>query len=577
MGIHGNTTVPDRINEAWLWKQYCGIIKEMLSDSFEALQQESLELSKQYRSTTCIYAEKSAWYHQLIRTEKDIDMKQALSGWKLTVKKIGKGTGKNAPKLKEKARRLMSKCQEAVPAWIMPINSALENLNPAKNSFDVIIIDEASQSDISSLAILYMGKKLIIVGDDKQVSPMAVGVEVDKIEVIRKMYIEGKIPNDHIYDGKTSIYDIANTTFDSLMLKEHFRCVPAIIGFSNWLSYDYEIKPLRGDACEIQPAVVPYYVKDGEREGKINRREAETIVALLKACIKQPEYKDKTFGVISLLGSEQVKLLQSEIYKNIDAKEIKARRILCGNSANFQGDERDVVFLSMVDSPNENGPLSLQGFGVEDANRKRYNVAASRAKDQLWVVTSLDSANDLKPDDIRKRMIDYSLNPKSFVFEKEKIEKHSESPFEMAVAKCLALNGYHFVQQYEVGAYRLDMVVFYNNKSVAIECDGERWHGSEEQIRNDMERQTILERLGWRFIRIRGSEYFSDPEGTMKRVISRLNEMGIKPENVENTTPLNQNSELLQRVKRYAFDIMQNKNVDDSVDYETIAYALKTH
>ena len=218
---------------------------------------------------------------------KHIDMCHALQGWKQTVKKIGKGTGKNAPALKAKARELMSKCQVAVPSWIMPINRALESLNPKENSFDVIIIDEASQSDVSSLAILYMGKKLIIVGDDKQVSPMAVGVEIDKMNSLQQMYIQDKIPNSHLYDAKTSIYDIAKTTFQPLMLREHFRCVPEIIGFSNMLSYDYKIKPLRDASnSSLLPAVVNYRVADGRRlNNKTNPNEARAIVALMQACI----------------------------------------------------------------------------------------------------------------------------------------------------------------------------------------------------------------------------------------------------------------------------------------------------
>lgn len=66
-----------------------------------------------------------------------------------------------------------------------------------------------------------------------------------------------------------------------------------------------------------------------------------------------------------------------------------------------------------------------------------------------------------------------------------------------------------------MGSYRIDIVAIDGEKKVAIECDGERWHSSDLQVRNDMERQTILERLGWRFIRIRGSEYFRDPEATI--------------------------------------------------------------
>lgn len=204
--IHGSYVVPDTIEMAWKWKQLSGIIEELTAEPFGELQNKSIQLSKTYRKVTAQYAEKSAWYHLLRKTEGDIDMRHALQGWKQTVKKIGKGTGKNAPALKAKARELMSKCQVAVPSWIMPINRALESLNPKENSFDVIIIDEASQSDVSSLAILYMGKKLIIVGDDKQVSPMAVGVQIDKMNSLQQMYIQDKIPNSHLYDAKTSIF-----------------------------------------------------------------------------------------------------------------------------------------------------------------------------------------------------------------------------------------------------------------------------------------------------------------------------------------------------------------------------------
>lgn len=184
-GIHGKPTVPDTIEDAWKWKQFSGIIDEIIEKPFGQLQAESLRLSKEYRSITAQYAEKCGWYHLLRKTEADIDMKQALQGWKQTIKRIGKGTGKRAPVLKAKARELMAKCQSAVPCWIMPINRAIESLNPKENQFDIVIIDEASQSDVSSLAVLYMGKKLIIVGDDKQVSPMAVGIDGDKMNTFR--------------------------------------------------------------------------------------------------------------------------------------------------------------------------------------------------------------------------------------------------------------------------------------------------------------------------------------------------------------------------------------------------------
>ena len=576
-GIHGSTVMPADLEDAWKWKQYYGIIEEIASEPFSELQKKSLFLSKTYREVTANYAEKCAWYHLLSRTEHDIDMKQALMGWKQTVKKIGKGTGKKAPMYRAKARKLMAKCQKAVPAWIMPMGKALESLNPKENKFDVVIIDEASQSDISSLAILYMGKKLVIVGDDKQVSPMAVGTDSEKINSLQEMYLTGKIPNAHLYDAKTSIYDIAATTFQPLMLREHFRCVPDIIGFSNKLSYDFKIKPLRDCSKNLlRPAVVNYRVENGERIDKTNPNEAKAIVALMQACMEQPEYADKTFGVISLLGDEQVKKLQEEIYQSIDAKECSQHHILCGNASNFQGDERDVIFLSVVDCANGNGPLTLRGYGPDDAYRKRYNVATSRAKDQLWVVDSIDPANDLKQGDIRKELIEYSLNPEAITQLQAQIEKKAESPFESAVAKYLVARGYHLVQQWQVGAYRLDMVVVCGNQKVAIECDGERYHSGEEKIREDMERQTILERLGWRFIRIRGSEYYRNPDRAMERVIHELTELEIEPETSEVSNEMNQQeTELLLRIKKRAHEILSDAESSNPLyQRDTIAAAL---
>ncbi len=578
IGIHGQVTVPGNIEDAWKWKQLYGLVEEIIEKPFSELQNDSIRLSKEYRRITAKYAEKSSWYHLLRRTEVNIDMKQALQGWKQTVKRIGKGTGKQAPMLKAEARKLMTKCQMAVPGWIMPINKALESLNPKSNRFDIIIIDEASQSDISSLAILYMGKKLIIVGDDKQVSPMAVGVEVDKMTSLQEMYIKGKIPNAHLYNAKTSIYDIAATTFQPLMLREHFRCVPEIIGFSNMLSYDYKIKPLRDASNSILlPAVVNYRVIDGERDGrgKTNTKEAKTIIALMRACMEQPEYEGKSFGIISLLGDEQVKVIQRFIEEQLDPKDIVKRQILCGNSANFQGDERDVIFLSLVVSGDGKGPIRMQNYGPDDSYRKRYNVAASRARDQLWVVDSLDSANDLKPGDIRKILIDYSINPQSIEITHAEVEAHADSPFEVAVATALIDRGYHLEQQWKVGAYRLDMVVMFGKKMVAIECDGERWHSGEAKIREDMERQTILERLGWRFIRIRGSEYYRNPESTIKRVISELTDYGIRPEAAKTSSSESRESELLKRVKLRAEIILHEEEEQyDELDKGTIVAAL---
>lgn len=533
VGIHGEGIEPENIEEAWKWKQLAGAVDQITAQPFEALQHKSVSLANELRTATAQLAEKLAWQHLLARIEKDISQKQALQGWKLTVKKIGKGTGKAAPALRREAQKLMARCQTAVPAWIMPINKALESLDPKTNKFDIVIIDEASQSDISALAIIYLAKKIIIVGDDEQVSPSAVGIDVDKMANLANMFIKGIIPNAHLYDMKSSLYDIAKTTFPTLMLKEHFRCVPDIIGYNNRLSYDYKIKPLRDESnVAIKPATISYRVKDGIRSGrrKVNQKEAEAVVALMLACMEFEEYNGMTFGAISLLGDEQAKYIQALALEKISPLDYEKRRILCGNASHFQGDERDVIFISLVDNNEKEGPLRLTNEGQGKATKQRYNVAVSRAKNQLWVVHSLDVSSDLKPGDMRRDLIEYVTNPTAFEEQTRLITAKADSPFEVSVAKALVLKGYHIVQQWKVGAYSIDMVALFGDKKIAIECDGELYHSGDEKILQDMERQTILERLGWRFIRIRGSEYYRDQESTIERVISELEIYGIEPE-----------------------------------------------
>ena len=548
------------ICEVWKWKQLSQELEKLEKEPYEDLEKKALEKRGNIKKATLELVEKKSWYHVLhfIEKKENLMVSQALRGWEQTIQKIGKGTGKNASLYRKQAKEKMNICQKAVPAWIMPMNKVIDTLNPAENKFDVIIIDEASQSDISSLVLLYMAKKVIIVGDDKQVSPLDIGVSVEKVNSLREKYIKGKIINDDLYGLNSSLYSVAATTYRPLMLKEHFRCVPEIIGYSNKTSYDLKIKPLReSGSSDLKPAVINYKVpgmRDEKR--KINELEAKTVVSLIKACMEMKEYADSSFGVISLLGDEQSDLIQKMIVEKIDVTDIEKHDILCGNSSHFQGDERDVIFLTMVDSNSGEVPLRVMTDGTESARKKRYNVAASRAKNQMWVVNSLDVDNDLKTGDIRKEFLEYVSSPKEMLLTEE-MEKNSESVFEEKIAKYLISEGYHIEQQWEAGLYKIDMVALFQDKKVAIECDGEKWHSTEERIREDMERQNVLERCGWEFIRIRGSRYFKNPESIMKALIEELNRKGIYPESMEDKRYLVKEKELLNKIKNRALKIMK--------------------
>ena len=547
----------ENIYNVWRYKQISQKLKELAEKPYFNLQADILEKAEELKKLTTDLVTKKTWYNiiKFIEEKDNLAMSQALKGWKQTVQKIGKGTGKNTNIHKKNAKEKMLLCQKVVPAWIMPLNKVFDTLNPVENKFDIVIIDEASQSDISSLILLYMAKKIIIVGDDKQVSPSDVGVNIDKINMFRRKYIKGKVANDDLYGIRASLYSIVSTTFQPISLREHFRSVPEIIGYSNKTSYDNQILPLRDSNSSIlKPAIIDYKV-NGKRDekSKINRVEAETIVSLIEACLAMKEYKNSTFGVISLLGDEQAELIQDLIVKRIPATEIENHKILCGNSASFQGDERDIMFISLVDSSEENKSLRLVGEGVEGAIRKRYNVAISRAKDQLWIVHSIDK-NSLKEGDLRKELFEYIDSLKENAFDKTAIENITASDFENEVARHLSEKNYTIKQKWRVGSYDIDMVAIYDDKKIAIECDGKTLNHTEEEVIANLEEQEILERCGWEFIRVRASEYFRNPEKAIKDLIIQLDDKGIYPNHKEIYTDKN---ELLNNIKSEALELME--------------------
>jgi very-short-patch-repair endonuclease len=542
-GIHGHYEIPSHIEEAWLWQQLSAELDRRSQTSLETLQERIVLLKENLQKTTIALVEKKAWAAQVQRTT--LEQRQALQGWKETMRKVGKGTGKRAPRLQAEARKLISICQTAVPVWIMPLSHVVQNFDPQRNRFDVVIIDEASQSDIKALAAIYMGHQIIVVGDDEQVTPLAVGQDTQDTERLIDEHLHG-IPNAHLYDGRLSIYALAKTSgFEVICLREHFRCVTPIIQFSNMLSYNGKIKPLRDDSnVTRKPSLVPYRVKSAGTTGNINEEEAQTVASLLVAATEQSEYKEATFGVISMVKEEQALRIDTLLRNHLSPIDYIQRQILCGNPAQFQGDERDVIFISMVDSPGE-GPLTLRTEdGFDYMYKKRYNVAVSRARDQLWVVHSLDPDSDLKNGDIRKRLIRYAMNPQAFMQNAE-AEKKTDSEFEERVMKRLLQAGYHVIPQWSVGSYRIDLVIEGAGKRLAVECDGDRWH-TLENLDDDMARQAILERLGWRFVRIRGSQFFRDPDKAVEPVFARLRELEIPAEGVQASVPSNPTRQVLQ-------------------------------
>jgi very-short-patch-repair endonuclease len=572
-GVHGRGEPPRDATSAWTWRQLNDELDRRSGVSLEALQAKSEKMREQLRRATVELIDKRSWSSQARRTSSR--QRQALVGWLDTIRRIGKGHGIRVSLLRAEAARKMSECRGAVPVWVMPLSRVVENFDPRTARFDVVIIDEASQSDVMALVALYLGKSVLVVGDHEQVSPSAVGQDLGVIQNLIFQYLR-EIPNCDLYDGQISIYDLARQSFGgTTCLVEHFRCVPEIIQFSNMVSYDGRIKPLRdASRVHLRPHAIAHRVTGSSRDGKINRQEALTVASLVAAAIEQPEYKKNdagqpvSFGVVSLVGDEQAIEIDNLVRAHVSPDRYELHRVLCGNAAQFQGDERDVVFISLVDTA-EHGSLSLRD---QELFKQRFNVAASRARDQMWIVHSLTPHNDLKADDLRRQLIEHAEDPARLMRALEEKEKRTQSNFEREVMKRLVAAGYRVTPHWKIGTFRIDLVVEGDGKRLAIECDGDRYQPL-EKLPEDMDRQSVLERMGWIFTRIRSSEFLRNPSRAMKPVLEKLLalEIPLVGDSGE-LEPVGVTShELIDRVIRRAEDLRRSWSKGNGASHRTSA------
>jgi very-short-patch-repair endonuclease len=217
--------------------------------------------------------------------------------------------------------------------------------------------------------------------------------------------------------------------------------------------------------------------------------------------------------------------------ETIGEDEMEARRLRVGDAYTFQGDERDVVLVSMVVSANDG---RLAAFTKREYHR-RINVAASRARDQLWIYHSVQPQS-LLADDARGLLLTYAQNVTDVAVAGD-LALRCESDFERDVLGRLTDRGYRPIPQFRIGGYRIDFVLNApDGRRLAIECDGDSYHGP-EQWESDMRRQAVLERVGnCVFVRIRGSIFAREPEAAMRPLWQRIEELDItpwRPETVE--------------------------------------------
>jgi very-short-patch-repair endonuclease len=529
----------DLIGPSWLdawnwWARHNYLVRIGARDELSRLNSIRLDAESRLRANFAELVRERAFY--ALAGSMPGTAKSALKAFADLLRKLGKGTGKRAPMHRRELRSAMLKCYNAVPCWIMPAWRVSEQLPSELGSFDLVILDEASQSDAKELPALLRGKKILVVGDDRQVSPTDAFIKQDDIERLQMNYLQDFPFPTHLLPG-SSIYELARVMFPDkfVMLKEHFRCVEPIIRFSMQF-YDEPLIPLRVPTANerLDPPLVDIFVEDGYRQKgkKINSREAEVIVDEIEKFVGDPaqshvrgsEERPRSIGVISLIGGEQARLVQQMIIERIGEQKFIEHRILCGDSATMQGNERDIVFLSMVA-----GPQSRIGAQTAEQYRRRFNVALSRARDRMILVRSIDESH-LNPLDLKARVIQHFRNPMpANLRPNAELIELCQSGFEREIFTRLTKVGYVVIPQVGSLGYSIDLVVEGSNgRRLAVECDGDLYHGPDRWAA-DMRRQRILERVGWIFWRVFGSTYSLDPNGVFDDLIATLERMGINP------------------------------------------------
>ena len=375
---------------------------------------------------------------------------------------------------------------------------------------------------------------------DNQISPANVGIRVHEVEALQSKHLAGFELRD-LLTTEHSLFDQAKVRYTGeLWLTEHFRCMPEIIEFSNRLIYapqHRKLTPLRQYGADRLSPLRRVHVPDGRREGSVshivNRAEAEAVAQAIVECHHDPAYSDKTFGVVSLLStSSQAKHIERLLMDRLEPRDWRERNLRCGSAYDFQGDERDVMFASMVVSL-EDGQAMIRKLG-SDRDRRSYNVAASRARDQMWLFHSM-TLDQLNPDCVRFALLNHFMSPlelgvEGFTDEVDRERRHPsfDSLFEQRVFLDIRDRGFVVVPQVEAYGRSIDLVVVGAGTKIAVECDGAEWHGP-EQWASDLSRQRDLERVGWTFFRVRDTDYYLDAESALEPLWALLRDAGIFP------------------------------------------------
>lgn len=404
---------------------------------------------------------------------------------------------------------------------------------PPDFAFDVVVFDEASQVlPQDAVNSVYRGKALIVAGDQKQLPPTSFFSAAGDRD-------DGDEWDEDATDGFESILDMckASGVLRGLPLRWHYRSRHEnLIAFSNHDFYDNSMVTFPG-ALEQGPDIGVEFIKaDGvyDRGGNSDNplEAAKVAQRVIHHFDTRPEH---TLGVVAL-SKAQAEAIEEAVQKAREARPDLDRHFTEGRLDGFfiknletvQGDERDVIILSIGYGPDHRGKL-LSTFGPinREGGWRRLNVAVTRARRRMEVVASFHGGdlpdNPKKSVQHLKRYLQYAQHgPMILQTQAADPDAAPESPFEEEVIDVLRGWGCEVQPQVGVAGFRIDMAVRHPGApgayALGIECDGAMYHSSRAARDRDRLREAVLRDLGWRLHRIWGTDWYRNRRDAMARL-----------------------------------------------------------
>lgn len=479
-------------------------------------------------------------------------------------------------------RKLMLRAGDAIqrfkPVFLMSPLSVAQYLPPGVMEFDLLVIDEASQvRPEDALGVIARCNQLVVVGDDRQLPPTN---------------FFNTVVNDDASDGDDTEHDEATTgirraqvkdvesilnlcaQFPSRMLRWHYRSEhPVLIATSNRHFYE--------GALMLPPTVVVSTTdgntgllyrevpQGGYERGKTARNEIEASIiagAVLKHAQESPDIS-LGIGTFSVAQRDCIRDCIDDLarqHQELDAF-LRARPngepLFVKNLENIQGDERDVIFISVGYGRDADGRLT-QNFGPvgRDGGERRLNVLITRARKRCEVFSSI-VAEDIRFDGVGKPGVGalkefLKLAKDGYASIATTTERGFDSPLEESIALAVRNLGYAVHPQVGMSGFFIDLAVIDPKNEgryvLGIECDGAAYHSSRYARERDRLRQEILERRGWKIHRVWSTDWFYKPEREIERIKAAIEaastvERVSRPASPTNEEPLPAEGEKQQR------------------------------